>query len=144
MERQPEHDGLHDLDEDGVHDPEECEECLLSQAKLCICRCGRCCECLIIEVSMRDGDREPLIQKLASPIYDDMSGVKEQIGWLLNGEGGPCVFFDRQTRLCMIHETRPLCCRLYDCDESDLRDVSLPPQTAEPPAGSPATPRNCL
>ena len=39
---------------------------------------------------MRDGEREPLIQKLASPIYDNMSGVKEQIGWLLNGQGGPC------------------------------------------------------
>jgi hypothetical protein len=87
---------------------------------------------------MRDGEREPLIQKLASPIYDDMSGVKEQIGWVLNGEGGPCVFFDRQTRLCRIHATRPLCCRLYDCDESELRDVSSPPQTAEPPAGSSA------
>jgi hypothetical protein len=86
---------------------------------------------------MRDGEREPLIQKLASPIYDNMSGVKEQIGWLLNGEGGPCVFFDRETRLCKIHETRPLCCRLYDCDTSELAAVIAPPITADSPAGSP-------
>jgi Fe-S-cluster containining protein len=112
----------HQLDEFGDHHPDECEECLLAKAVACKCRCGRCCELLIIEVSLCDAEREPLIAERASPIYDDMSGIKEQIGWLLNGEGGPCVFFDRQTRLCTIHETRPLVCRLYNCDESELSD----------------------
>ena len=113
----------HQLDEYGDHDPDECEECLLSKTVACKCRCGRCCEFLIIEVSMRDGEREPLIAERAKPLYDDMSGVKEQIGWLLNGKGGPCVFFDRQTRLCTIHETRPLVCRLYNCDESNIDEL---------------------
>jgi len=128
----------HQLAAAGFHDSEECEECLLSQTKLCRCRCGRCCEELLIEASVRDGEREPLIQKLASPIYDDMSGAKEQIGWLLNGEGGPCVFFDRQIRLCTIHETRPIVCRLFDCDASEFADVAPPPIPADPPAGTPA------
>jgi Fe-S-cluster containining protein len=110
----------HQLDEFGDDDPDECEECLLSKAVNCKCRCGRCCEILIIDVSLHDAEREPLIQKLAAPLYDDMSGVKEQIGWLLNGEGGLCVFFERQTRLCTIHKNGPLCCRLYNCDESEL------------------------
>jgi Fe-S-cluster containining protein len=110
----------HQLDEFGEHGPEECEECLLSQAVTCRCRCGRCCESLIIEASLLDGEREPLIAKRAKPLYDDMTGVKEQIGWLLNGNDGPCVFFDRQTRLCTIYETRPLVCRLYNCDDGQL------------------------
>ena len=138
MDHEPKLDDTHDLDEDGDHDPDECETCLLSQAKTCVCRCGRCCEALLIEVSLRDGQREPQIEKLASPIYDDMSGVRRQIGWFLNGEGGACVFLDRQTRLCKIHETRPLCCRLFNCDTSELADVTAPPIPANPSAGAPA------
>ena len=38
-----------------------------------------------------------------------------------------CHFFDLETRLCTIYETRPLMCQLFDCDrerESEtLRDV---------------------
>ena len=125
MEHLPAFDDLHDLDEEGDHDPEECELCLLhTRTVRCACRCGRCCEALLIEASLRNAQREPLIQDVASPIYDDMTGVRVQIGWLLNGKGGSCVFLDQQTRLCTIYETRPLCCRLYNCNESDLSDVA--------------------
>ena len=27
-----------------------------------------------------------------------------------------CAFFDKESRLCTIWETRPLVCRLFDCD----------------------------
>jgi Fe-S-cluster containining protein len=115
----------HDLDEFGDHDPDACEECLMGKSVRCECRCGKCYESLIIEATMKDGEREPKLKENASPIYDDMSGVKEQIGYLLNGPGGPCVFLDPATKLCTIYETRPLCCRLYDCGEFErtMREI---------------------
>ena len=108
----------HDEDEYGEHDPDECELCLEADCTIrCECRCGNCCERMIIEASLRDAEREPRIAERGRPIYDDMWGPKEQIGWFLNDpEHGHCVFFDPQTRLCTIHATRPLICRLFDCD----------------------------
>src|SRR5437870_4517461 len=37
-----------------LHDPEECEACLADHALNCECRCGKCCEALIIEASEFD------------------------------------------------------------------------------------------
>ncbi len=110
----------HQLDEDGDHDPDECEVCIERNESVCSdCRCGRCCEGLLIEVSLRDAEREPRLRE-CGPIYDDTLGQepKELIGYLLNDRENEfaCRFFDRQTRLCAIHETRPLVCRLFDCD----------------------------
>ncbi len=110
----------HQLDEDGDHDPDECEVCIERNESVCSdCRCGRCCEGLLIEVSLRDAEREPRLRE-CGPIYDDNlgQGPKELIGYLLNDRENEfaCRFFDRQTRLCRIHETRPLLCRLFDCD----------------------------
>jgi Fe-S-cluster containining protein len=127
-----------DTDAQSRHDPDECEECLLKCAVSNDCRCGKCCEALIIEASLRDGIREPKIQERASPIYDDMSGTRVQIGWMLNGRDGPCVFLNRETRLCTIHETRPLVCRLYDCRTYEHGDEIAPPLAAEPAAEPPA------
>jgi Fe-S-cluster containining protein len=60
---------------------------------------------------------------IGSPIVDDMAtGQRELIGYLLNGPGGTCVFFDSETRLCTIHNTRPGCCRLFDCDAVKMDD----------------------
>ena len=114
----------HQLDDDGEHCPEECEVCIeRDQSVNCECRCGKCCEQLIIEVSLRDGEREPLIRERARPIYDDMFGPREQIGWLLNDrERGHCTFFDPETRMCTIHATRPLCCRVFHCDK-DMKEI---------------------
>jgi superfamily II DNA or RNA helicase len=39
----------HEFDEDGIHDEDACEVCLLANAPACSCRCGQCCH-LIIEV----------------------------------------------------------------------------------------------
>ena len=97
------------------HDPDACELCLLTKEKKCECRCGRCCESLLIETTLRDGEREPRIPAECGPIYGGIGDERILIGWLLN-DGGACHFFDKETRLCTIYETRPLCCRLFDCD----------------------------
>src|SRR6266436_4634810 len=99
----------HQLDSDGFHDEDECQRCLEEYFTCkCECRCGRCCEALIIEATLLDAEREPRIAAMGSPIVDDMAtGQRELIGYLLNGPGGACVFFDSQTRLCTIHNTRP-------------------------------------
>jgi Fe-S-cluster containining protein len=121
-----------------LHDLDECEECLLKCAVKNDCRCGKCCESLIIEVSLRDGVREPKIREQASPIYGGFTGERVQIGWLLNGKGGPCVFLDPDTKDCTIYETRPLVCRLYDCRDYNHGDDAPPPEPAGLPAGTPA------
>src|SRR5690242_12073591 len=112
---------LHDQAEDGDHYPDECELCIETEhTKCCSCRCGKCCESLIIEVSLRDAEREPRIAAECGPIVDDMrTGEREVIGYMLNHKDNDyaCRFFDRTTRLCTIHETRPLVCRVFDCDK---------------------------
>ena len=108
----------HDIDDDGEHDPNQCELCLETDHTVaCDCRCGDCCEKMIIEVSLRDAERQPRIRE-CSPI-NSITG--EHIGYLLNDPANEyaCRFFDRTTRLCTIHATRPLVCRLFDCDHQD-------------------------
>lgn len=112
----------HYLDEYNEHDPDECELCLeTNHAKQSRCDCGKCCERLLIEASLRDAEREPRIAQECGVIIDDHlgQGPKEVVGYLLNrrGEGDyACRFYDRPTRRCTIYETRPLVCRLFDCD----------------------------
>lgn len=105
------------------HQPEECELCLSERSIHSICRCAACCRHLIIEVSLLDAQREPKIRERGSTIYTSAiltgTGKYEIEGWLLNGPpGGPCVFLDQATNLCTIHDTRPLCCRLFNCDRT--------------------------
>jgi Fe-S-cluster containining protein len=115
----------YDLDEDGDHDDDECQKCLEANHTITnSCRCGECCEQLIIEVSARDAIREPLIKVLGQKLRDDVTGEyppDDEADWLLNRkEGGGCVFFDRDVEgqgVCGIHATRPLVCRLFCCDE---------------------------
>lgn len=113
----------HDLDEDGFHDEDECERCLeANHSILSDCRCGRCCERLIVEATARDAVREPLIRVLGSKRRDDFTGEyppDEEADWLLNGPGGPCVFLRREgdRGVCSIHDTRPFVCRVFSCDE---------------------------
>ena len=130
----------HQYDDEGYHDQEECEFCLECQKTVSgECRCGNCCENLIIEVSLRDAQREPKIAERGSPIYDDMSGERVLIGYLLNARERDyaCVFLDPATRLCTIYPTRPLCCRLFDCAGYEHRGTEpatpLGP-SPEPPA----------
>src|SRR5262249_51776121 len=107
-----------------IHDPNDCPLCLLQQEPLrCQCRCGRCCESLIIEVTALDAQREPKIRERGSRIRDDEGLPEELADWLLNGPKGPCVFFHRDAEgrgICEIYDTRPLVCRLYDCDQSSF------------------------
>ena len=130
----------HQYDNEGEHDEEECEFCLECQRTIIgECRCGNCCEDLIIEASLRDAEREPKIVERGSPIYDDMSGERVLIGYLLNSKDSQygCVFLDRDTRLCTIHPTRPLCCRLFDCAGYEHRGTEPAPSLGpnpEPPA----------
>ena len=72
---------------------------------------------------MRDGEREPKIKERGAPIYQDArltrSGQRQLIGYLLNDTSGTdmsCVFLDHATNLCSIHATRPMLCRLFDCE----------------------------
>jgi len=113
----------HTLDEDGEHDEDSCYACLLGkEAVKSDCRCAECCKRLLIEVLPQDAEREPKIAERGSPIYEDprltASGQKELIGYLLNSKekGFACTFLDLQTNLCQIYDTRPLICRLFDCD----------------------------
>src|SRR5207244_12144378 len=103
-----------------------------------VCRCGECCRHLIIEVLPEDADVEPKIKERGSPLYAGpeltASGQREQIGYLLNTNenGGSCAFFDRETNLCGIYGTRPLVCRLFNCDGEDREGLIelgiLPPR----------------
>lgn len=79
----------HQHDEEGLHEPDECEVCIeKNQSYDSSCRCGLCCEQLIIEVSLRDSEREPKINEKGSPIFCDITGTNELIGWLLNSIDG--------------------------------------------------------
>lgn len=108
----------HDVDEDGEHWPDECDMCVEQKMTVkCQCDCGICCESLLIEASLRDAAREPLITERCRPMYDDFgTGTRELIGYILNSKEGPCEFFNQTTRRCAIYDTRPLCCRTYCCD----------------------------
>ena len=74
----------HDSDEDGFHDEDECELCIERNHSVCnACRCGNCCEGLLLEASLRDAEREPRITE-CSPIVDDIrTGEREIIGYML-------------------------------------------------------------
>jgi Fe-S-cluster containining protein len=102
------------------HDPEGCYECLLKEEVISTCRCAECCRRLLIEVSVEDAEREPRIKERGSPTYTPAelteSGEDELEGYLLNGKDLVCVFLDQRNNLCTIYETRPLLCRLFNCD----------------------------
>lgn len=107
-----------------MHDPDECYDCLLTQTVSTVCRCAQCCRRLLIEVGLEDAKREPRIAEFGSPIYTDArltgTGQAELVGYLLNtGNNHDCAFLDQDTNLCRIHETRPLVCRLFNCDGDD-------------------------
>ncbi len=111
----------HDLDEDGLHWEDECELCIERiDSVQCECRCGLCCQHLIIEATLRDAEREPRIGE-CRPLVDDNLGMGpvEVIGYTLNDRenGIACRFYDRHANACTIYETRPLVCRLFNCDE---------------------------
>ena len=109
----------HDLDDACRHEPEACAFCVETHCTVkCQCDCGNCCENLLIEASLRDAEREPRIAGCIPIIEDDIEGNRVLVGYLLNSpeNGNACRFFDRVTRKCTIYDTRPLACRVYDCD----------------------------
>ena len=106
----------HDFDEDGMHEPDECELCIERTCSVTSeCRCGHCCERLILEATLRDGEREPRIAAECPSIREI---GPDPIGYLLNARSNnmACHFFDQERRLCTIYETRPLMCRVFNCD----------------------------
>lgn len=106
----------HQLDDEGEHDEDECEVCYEQEFGHCgTCGCGKCCESLLVEVSLRDAEREPKIAQLCRPLKDPfVEGAI--VGYLLNKPGSLCcTFFDQTSRQCTIYETRPLVCRCFDC-----------------------------
>lgn len=105
----------HTFDEDGEHDENECEQCVEAQESVVnSCKCGECCRSLIIEVSLRDAEREPKIKELGRPLKGMDGGLA---GYSLNRKGKDysCVFLN-QDNLCGIYPTRPLVCRVFNCD----------------------------
>jgi Fe-S-cluster containining protein len=73
---------------------------------------------MIIEATALDARREPKIRERASIIDEGGEIPPDQADWMLN-RGNGCVFFSRDSEgrgVCEIYETRPLCCRLFDCD----------------------------
>lgn len=122
----PEHEAMLAGDEaaKAAHVPEECHLCLMGMPAHCGCRCGRCCEALIIEATAFDARREPRIRERGSPITEGGQVPLDECDWLLNGKGGPCVFLGRNPEgeaVCEIYETRPLACRLFDCNSYEHR-----------------------
>jgi hypothetical protein len=108
----------HDQDEDGYHAREGCELCIENDHSVTSkCDCGACCQRLIIEASFRDAEREPRIASECSPLRD----FEDVIGYSLNDKSNEyaCHFFDRETLKCTIYETRPLVCRVSNCDDAD-------------------------
>ena len=105
-----------------LHDPDECELCLLKEeVRGNLCRCGLCCEYMIIEATALDARREPRIRERGSIIDEGGEIPPDQAGWYLN-RGKGCVFFSRDSAgrgVCEIYETRPLCCRLFNCDRDE-------------------------
>ncbi|MCI0464224.1 MAG: YkgJ family cysteine cluster protein [Gemmataceae bacterium] len=111
-----------------MHVRDACPLCLLQHDPArCVCRRGHCCERLLIEATAFDARREPKIRERGS--ITDESGLVpyEEADWLLNGPSGACVFFRRDADgrgICEIYDTRPLCCRLFNCD-TDERAVEF-------------------
>ena len=121
----PEHEAMlaGDKNAQALHDPDECALCLVTRELKCRCRCGHCCESLIIEATAFDARREPRIRERGQPITQGGLVPLEHAEWLLNGPRGPCVFFHRDGEglgVCEIYDTRPLACRLFDCDQSEF------------------------
>ena len=117
----------HRFDEDNVHHEDECDLCIERNGSVSsTCRCGNCCERLILETSLSDAEREPRIAAECAKIRHFQD---ELVGYLLNDprNGGACHFLDCQSRLCTIYETRPLMCRVFNCDaerrSGDLVDL---------------------
>ena len=109
----------HELDEDGDHEPDECQKCIeAEETTSCSCDCGDCCRYLIIETTMADVEREPLIA-IRGESYRDF---EEILGYILNDSknDNACTFFDQLTNRCTIWETRPGVCRLFDCDDPEI------------------------
>ena len=69
-----------------IHDPDECELCLIQNDVrcLCSCRCGLCCEHMIIEATALDARREPKIRERGSIIDEGGEIPPDQAGWMLN------------------------------------------------------------
>jgi hypothetical protein len=122
---------------EAAHDPDGCYHCLLTEEVTSHCRCSNCCRSLIIEVCLQDAEVEPRIKVRGSPLYTpaelSLSGQQELEGNLLNGKGGSCVFLDEKRNLCTIHGTRPLVCRLFQCDGSGLCGAPLRHLSPGPP-----------
>lgn len=117
----------HYINDWGNHVPDACRICVEANDTVsCHCQCGNCCERLIIEVDVEDGEREPRIAAECLPLRD---GSPEIVGYRLNDQenGYACRFFDRTKRLCQIYDTRPLLCRIFNCDEAreseEQRDI---------------------
>ena len=123
------------------HDPAECWHCSREEVVTTICQCGDCCRRLIIEVCAEDGEVEPKIKERCSPIYshpDEFPGGQPVLqGYLLNSPENnfACTFLDQATSLCSIYSTRPLLCRMFDCDGENRDDLIelgiLPPRTGK-------------
>lgn len=130
----------HEFDEDGWHDQDECDVCALAAPALSDCRCGECCRSLIIEVTVKDAEREPKIKELGSPLYVPpellRNGQQELAGYLLNSQEShhACIFLDQATNLCGIYDTRPITCRRFDCTGAGREQLIelgiLPPREA--------------
>ena len=86
------------------------------------CRCGQCCERLILEADVEDAENEPLIAIYGTPLRDGDGRISV---YLLNKHDNgrtACVFLSRDSDglgVCTIYGTRPRMCREFDCETEE-------------------------
>lgn len=92
-------------------------------------KCGKCCELQMVALSESDIDRIVLRGYKLEEFAEFRDGF-----WRLKEHGGPCVFLDRRTGLCRIHEFKPATCRLYPViyfDGKVALDIEVCPKARE-------------
>lgn len=77
---------------------------------------------MIVNINQVDIDREPLLADYCRPLVNPFTGKPDGKNWgySMTHIGG-CPFLDERTRECMIYETRPNICRLFEAGSEQCR-----------------------
>ena len=82
-------------------------------------KCGSCCKCFRIVLSLADVNKEPRLQKVMIPIYKILGKTRRYMAEkkLPFALPKPCPFLLSNNE-CSIYETRPQMCRDYPQGDS--------------------------